>query len=356
MATGSLKTTVLPEELNSIALRLARVDECIFQVIELSAQWSFDAPVRLEQHERGGRYETVVANVRPLPPRLWLLFSEGIHHLRSSLDNAVWYLAQGEGGVTDANSWLVDMPIASSAEQFVRWAKKRSQRGLKFADPLNPVGQRIVSLQPYSDADAVIPSRLPALAFCGVESEMAHALTLLKDYSNADKHRRILVAEGGSVITSADEALLSQNLQFQRLSPGKVVGSGTLGEFRFVEMQSAALVARTGSYSALVSPGTELSLLRDYVRDTALPILLRGLYMPSAIPSQIELGDNGQDYAARIAAGSDVDAKQRFVPRQQEMFAAAEARDPELPIFVRHDPSELCELCFQPSSPVHAAS
>ena len=39
----------LPEELYPAAFRIARADECAFELAKLAAQWSYDIPLNLVQ-------------------------------------------------------------------------------------------------------------------------------------------------------------------------------------------------------------------------------------------------------------------------------------------------------------------
>lgn len=79
----------LPEQLEPAVARLARVDDCIFEMGDLSGQWSL-AGLEVRQVRRSdGRFRALVSAVRPIPPLISLLYSEAISHLRAVLDNVV---------------------------------------------------------------------------------------------------------------------------------------------------------------------------------------------------------------------------------------------------------------------------
>ena len=77
----------LPPDLVPVALRLARADEAVFEIADISSLWSMAGPLEMEQRRNGDRSTSVLTGIRPVPPRLWLLFSEAINHLRAAIDN-----------------------------------------------------------------------------------------------------------------------------------------------------------------------------------------------------------------------------------------------------------------------------
>ena len=79
----------LPDDLTSCALRLARADALAEQVGMLAATWSRAIPYRLVQERRDDVYQVLPVEARPVPPLTSLYFSEGINHVRSSLENVL---------------------------------------------------------------------------------------------------------------------------------------------------------------------------------------------------------------------------------------------------------------------------
>lgn len=60
----------LPSELEIVALRIARADECAYAIAQLAGQWSNDGPIVLDQTRAGDRFTTTVKAIRPIPPRM----------------------------------------------------------------------------------------------------------------------------------------------------------------------------------------------------------------------------------------------------------------------------------------------
>jgi hypothetical protein len=97
----------LPDQLYPVAYRVARADECAFEIAKLAGRWSFDGPLGLVQYVWQNRYSVRVDSVRPIPPRISLLFSEAVGHLRAALDNVVWFIVeQAQGPLSLPSSGL----------------------------------------------------------------------------------------------------------------------------------------------------------------------------------------------------------------------------------------------------------
>ena len=323
----------LPPDLVPVALRLARADEAVFEIADLSSLWSMAGPLQMEQRRSGDRSTTVLTGIRPVPPRLWLLFSEAINHLRAAIDNTVWALLEREHGpVEETAAPLVAMPIQADEEGFSRWWKRRGSRGLDGLVPGSQLHVRIRSLQPFVDTSSAVPSTNSLLAaIMDVEVEHAHPLSLLQAYSNGDKHRAIRVALTQSTATRMDQPFLQQQRGFSELRIGQVMASGKWGELIPIETSTAVMIQRPDPYSAIVPPATELSRIHEYVREVAIPTLTTGLVLPRLVPPHIDLGDNGETDQERLSNGRWQSATQRMDAVNQERFAAAMQADWNFP-------------------------
>ena len=74
--------------------------------------------------------------VRPIPPIVELLFSEIVNHLRSAIDNVVYYMVESMRGtpLPDGTANLVAMPIVPSAEASKTWSDRRCGRVPELSD------------------------------------------------------------------------------------------------------------------------------------------------------------------------------------------------------------------------------
>jgi hypothetical protein len=118
--------------------------------------------------------------VEPIPDDIFLLASEALHHLRSSLDNLVYDLAGSPG--LSGHSRLA-FPIVSNQPKVGSDDEKRYNRMVKGVGP---------------DAKAVIDGLQPyALRNDGEEgAQRANQLLQLATLSNIDKHRILPIGAG----------------------------------------------------------------------------------------------------------------------------------------------------------------
>lgn len=330
----------LPEQLEPVVARLARVDDAIGEMGDLAGQWSLDALELRQLRRSDGRYRTVVGAVRPIPPAISLLFSEAIGHLRASLDNVVWHLVTANrGGLDDHAARAVALPIYDDPEKFTKWATSIRKRVPELGEETSLTYERVRALQPFADA-ARIPSVSPVLAaMMGVKVEEAHPLLLLQAYSNADKHRAITLTVGRMIATTGVAPIFEQDRRFRTMDVGSVVApDGQWGTPVPIEAQPAVMVERPDPWSAAVSPATEVEHLRDWVRLEAIPRLVTGANaVGNALPVAIDLGDTGERMRDRLANPSRPSARERLAAINAERYVRAMARPVSFPEVVEEE-------------------
>ncbi|WP_431843026.1 hypothetical protein [Calidifontibacter indicus] len=212
----------LPVGLEMAALRLVRVDECIYRIGDLASQWSLENPLVLQQRRRkDGNVRAVVSAVRPVPPLAALLFSEAVH-LRSVLDNVVWFLAarvHPTEELSDSARRAIALPVHTDPNRYDKWAGARVKDGLAVFAPSHNIGARIRRVQPFADASSSVASSSEIMAYLmGAQVERAHPLQLLQGYSNDDKHRTIRIGVPRATSTRLDQPLLGQNRGFREMA------------------------------------------------------------------------------------------------------------------------------------------
>lgn len=319
----------------ALAYRLTRADECAYEISRLISTWSFEAPLSLQQrwiNKETREFEVFVAAIRPIPPMVSLLFSEGIHHVRSALDNAVWYLVALEHGqVTDRQSRQVAMPIYEDRQKYADWVAGRERAGLACYADGSVLGGRIRSLQPFVDDVERVESMGEVLsALTGTGRETVHPLRLLQAYSNGDKHRAVRVAASRGFKTTSGTPIWEQERHQRDFQVGDVLGTGKMGEPSILETNVAATIPRPAPWEAWVNPAKELGHLRRFVADIAIPTLVTGVALPAGgIPASIDLTDTGQTDGERVAAATREDAEQRFHLELSELFSRAISRAPD---------------------------
>lgn len=330
----------LPEALETVALRLARADECAFKMGVLTAKWSADGPLDLVQVRRGGHYQTRVRSMRPIPPEASLLFSEAINHLRAAVDNVVWYLVnQKHADLSSYAETLVSMPILDKPEKMESWTKKRvSNKILAFGGDTD-LGQRLRKLQPYADLDSAVPSMGEWIAtMTNQQIERAHPLSLLQAYSNADKHRAIRIALPRMFSTTDLAPLADQDLAHREIQAGDSLGPPSpWGTPSHVDTHSAAMVRRSSPFIAWVNPVKEINAIRRHLGQVVIPILLTGLEISKAFPPHIDFDDTGKTDYERIVAGTWDDADARMQANLRELLELAVNREPQVATVIDGD-------------------
>lgn len=334
----------LPTDLHPVAMRIARADECAYAMGELAAKWSFEGALDLEQVRHGDRVTTRVRMIRPIPPRISLLFSEAINHLRAALDNVIWHLVEAaQGQVTGRAATLVNLPIYDDQIKFDGWCRDRVAAGLKAFGAATDLAQRIQSLQPFVNSGSGITSTGPFLAgYTGTPLEHAHPLKLLQGYSNDDKHRAIRVAVPRSSGGRVDQ-LSAGSRAFTELRAGDVIFEGVWGEPVLIEQTIAVLISRPDPYTALVAPANEISQLTAYVAHTAVPQLVTGLSPTNStnfLPMKVDLDDSGLIDLDRLAAGDPRTAQERLRPVMNAKAMEAYARPVRFPTVVEEQSTD----------------
>jgi hypothetical protein len=339
----SVNVDWLPEELYPVAMRLARADELAYALAEAALSWSGgdddEGALDLTQFERTvGKMSLEVTAIRPVPPMAGLLFSEAIHHLRAAVDNVVFYLVTKERNepLTPRQEKQVAMLIYDDPDKYALKVKGLVKAGLDEFDPGAVLGKRIAILQPFAD-EATVTSLGPKLATLlgRVDLEGEKPLSLLQGYSNWDKHRMIRAALT-TALTQNDHDPSLRNGGMRVLEVGTVLATVPEGEPVETSVSPALQMLRPDG-KTWVALGPELDGIAAHVADVVIPILLKGLALPGALPAQVDLSDNGESMANRLAQGTAVRAHERVRPLMNEAFWKAETRPLKFPPIVRHD-------------------
>ncbi|MGA4786742.1 hypothetical protein [Nocardia sp. AB354] len=313
----------LPDELATVAFRLARVDQAAAALGEVCASWSKAGPIGMKQVERpDGRWDTVVTEIRPVPPLVSMLFSEAIHHLRAAIENTIFYLVEVERGkpLDERSASGVEMPIKDTPELFEDW-QKRTGRKLPEVAVATTIGERIKLCQPFEDTTATVPSMSPLLAeLTGAAVEYENPMKLLQRYSNTDKHRFLRPGAAQTVSMRADVPFWQTNRRFLDVKPGDLLATVDPGQPVVLELNPSVLIQRPDTVT-FVGPVAELTHLHRHVADRVLPILVKGQILTRSLPPSIDLGDSGLTAAQRIEQGEWSYADERWADGVQDRMA-----------------------------------
>ncbi|ORV94522.1 hypothetical protein AWC11_03545 [Mycobacterium interjectum] len=200
----------------------------------------------------------------------------------------------------------------------------------ELGDRSTDLYQRIESLQPYTSS-ADIPSLPPLLALLSdAQQESIHALLLLQDYSNEDKHRSVRLAVPRTIVQRSDVPFYETDRRMRPIEVGDILASVREGEPIMLESTTALIVERPGT-STWVSPTAELARLHAYVAHVAIPTLVTGTAPTDPpLPDVVDLSDNGQTLAERIKGGGHLNAHERMRIEADRLLAEHANRPPTL--------------------------
>lgn len=319
----------LPEELLPVAMRVAHADDLAYAAGLEAYLWSKSSPVSLARERfADGAERLFVEAVRPVPPKVGLLFSDAVNHLRSALDNVVFHLAQAahDDVLTEQQERAISFPIYVDQRGMDGWIKKMSRAGLPQLTGEGELGRRLMALQPFNDADRSVPTMNGWLSLMLDQPvHRAHPLVLLQAYSNTDKHRalRVAVHQG---FQSVNSAWFAGQHSRSELAVGETLFETKPGERATADLHPFVGVERPGAGGTLVGIGPELSGLERYVAHHAVPVMVTGVALEHGLPTQLDLSDTGQTMGERVAAAGYVTAHDRLSEMIRQDSLAAEGR------------------------------
>lgn len=204
----------------------------------------------------------------PAIPRDWsLILGDGLHNLRSSLDALAYALAaRNSGQPTDSHARNIQFPICDSHEEF----QKRRDSNLRR---LSAAAQAAIEImQPYHVS----------------EWGGGNPLGLLRDLSNVDKHRRLVIVllnvdVGHVVLAGHGLPTTGQREEMKRgiVSVGTVLASGHFPESVDLDSVQIATGHLGPFYSIDPMPSAGLSRLHQLIQ--YLPI-----YVEQAVMKPLE--------------------------------------------------------------------
>ncbi|WP_156417264.1 hypothetical protein [Kocuria rhizophila] len=294
----------LPEDLLPAALRLAHADAIAYEAGREALEWSRTGPVSIARRILPTGIEQVyVEAVRPVPPRISLLFSDAVNHLRSVLDNVIFHMTKTAhcGELTESQERSIAFPIFTENQSMKKWMKSMRSKGLPQLTLDSPLGERILALQPFNDSLNVVPSMSALISSMWDQRvHQAHPIILLKLYSNTDKHRSLRTAVNKGFQSIRGNHWVDDQRSLLELTVGEILGETTPGNQTIAELHPSIMVERPESNGTLVGIGPELNFLILYVAHYAVPFLVTGGPKDQGLPPQIDLSDSGELLEDRI--------------------------------------------------------
>jgi hypothetical protein len=337
MSTGDSVFDWFPHDLAYIALRLARADALQEELGRACLNWSENALELRQVRRSNGLFDVLVDQLRPIPPIVELLFSEIVNHLRSAIDNVVYFVVERERGspLPDDAAHLVAMPIVQTADALENWANRRVKKVPELGCATE-LYKRIDKQQPYRSLATVaaISAKFEKLErFIGpIELHGEHPLSLLQGYSDTDKHRAIRIAAGHTLegLNQPTARRIEPGMNFKPYEPGDVVVEGIDPRRPEVaEFQTPAFMQRPG-LGVWVSPPKELGKIHEYVAEVLIPQLITGTATSPPLPRHVRFDDTGETAEERIEAGSHETADQRLAEEVRQEFWKAYENPPRV--------------------------
>ncbi|WUT01648.1 hypothetical protein OHA46_33360 (plasmid) [Streptomyces sp. NBC_00708] len=334
MSTTAADYAWLPDHQLHVAATLAHVDQTLDRVIRMVHEYTAQEPLSLKSVVDGDRERAVVTAVAPLPEAIPRLVADALTQLRAALEHTVYaeVLHLLPRPLTAEEARRIEMPASTSPADFESWLNHPRRRGLPPLLPSAPLAQRIRALQPFHRRD---PGE--------------HPLKLLVEYTNTAKHRRPTVAAArlGAVHPDAPNPglVVSQPLE-QRPLPGSgqpihvndIIATAPRGEYIPFSIWTTVSLQRphTGIWNIAVK---ELEYLEDWVRTTAIPIIITGGREVTPLPPQLDISTGCDDLRSELLRAGATSAAERGAQRIHAAVARTNLTEVLVPL-VGDDMSE----------------
>ncbi|MFE1198142.1 hypothetical protein ACFW6E_36285 [Streptomyces olivaceoviridis] len=222
--------------------------------------------------------------VAPIPEVLSRLVADALTQLRAALEHTLYAEVEHrlKRPLTDQEARCIEMPACTESARFDAWLAHGRRRQLAPLAADSELVQRIRALQPFQRRD--------------VED---HPLRLLAEHTNLAKHRAPAVAATrlGAVYPDHQHPDVTVALPLGHnpqpghglpLQPGDILAS--VPRDTSIALSIIPTVCLQRPHTAVWHIALkELGYLEDWVRTTAIPILITGSRQDAAIPPQLDI-------------------------------------------------------------------
>ncbi|GIH02921.1 hypothetical protein Rhe02_09880 [Rhizocola hellebori] len=300
----------LPEHQHHVAFTLAHADELIYRVAQGLIDYLRPGPLELESIPDGLLCHVRVARVAPLPPSIPRLTADALTQLRAAIEHTLFAEVEHQIGrkLNTSEARRIEMPASTSSDGFSDWLRQRRRPDLPPMVDGAPLIARLRDLQPYNRRDAD-----------------NHPLRVLAEHTNLAKHRTPAVAATfvAKVIPDVEAPDISISASSdQPALAGDTLATGPLRKRIPLSIWPMVSIQRphTETWHVLIK---ELGYLEDWVRTTAIPILVTGTRDHSPLPPQIDVNIGYQNLKQALSAAGFTPAEKRS---ERKMLASI-ARD-----------------------------
>lgn len=298
----------VPDRHLQVVAAMAHADEILEEIYGLVfnyvAQPGGGLQLREERVEHVNRL--IVGRVAPVPRKLPLLVADVLVTLRGSLEHVLFAEAEylNNGPLTHNAARQVAIPAMTNSSDFMGWLKSRNKTGPDSLAEGGALVDRIQRLQPFSDTG----------------DQKSHPLARLTSYTNHFKHR-------APAVTATSVPAIYRDSELRNAEPGvanRPRTPTTVGD-TLIETPVGQRVPLTLWPSlGLNRPGTEewpllvdeLNECMDWVRGTALPVLITGGPTTNELlPARYAIDVGHHDERHAITTGSWESSHERFKQR-----------------------------------------
>ncbi|MCX5232972.1 hypothetical protein [Streptomyces sp. NBC_00233] len=309
----------LPDHQLHVVPTLAHVDRLIADVTRIVHDYTDQGPLTLMEVVHGDRTQVEVTAIAPIPELMPRLVADALTQLRAAVEHTLYAEVEHllKRPLTDQEARAIEMPACPDQTRFDTWLAHGRRRQLSPLTVGAVLAERIRTLQPFQRRD--------------VDD---HPLRLLAEHTNLAKHRTPAVAATrlGAVHPDRQHPDLTIALPLKRdpqpghglpLQPGDVLASGPRNTRIELSIYPPVCLQRphTGVWNIALK---ELGYLEDWVRTTAIPILITGSRQNTPIPPQLDITIGHSDLRRALLSAGTMPATQRGALSIQATLARRE--------------------------------
>ena len=254
----------LPDDQLHVVETLAYVDQLIGRAGDLHFAHLEAGAFEPQDIVDGATTRVRVKSVREMPAALPRIVADILNQLRSAVEHVLLVeVRRAEGrSLSPTEERALEMPTAASAPDFAAWpTSHRGRKSLTCLRPGAPMYQRIESLMPFHRRDPE-----------------SHPLRALAAFTNAAKHRAPAVAPTRIARVNSDfgdERLVPADLEVRPVRVGDVLATAPTGAVIPLSVWPSICLKHpdTGAWKVLMK---ELSIMEEWVRIAAVPVLISG--------------------------------------------------------------------------------
>ncbi|MFD5836163.1 hypothetical protein ACFWHV_21715 [Streptomyces collinus] len=316
MSTSAAHCAWLPDHQLHVVPTLAHVDQLIAHIARIVHDYTDRDPLTLAEIGQGDRIHLKVTAVAPIPEVLPRLVADALTQLRATLEHTLYAEVEHrlQRPLTDQEARCIEMPACTESARFDAWLAHGRRRQLAPLAAGAELAERIRALQPFQRRDFE-----------------DHPLRLLAEHTNLAKHRTPAVAATrlGAVYPDHQRPDLTVALPLEHnpqpghglpLQPEDILASGPRYTRIALSIVPTVCLQRphTGVWHIALK---ELGYLEDWVRTTAIPILITGARQSTTIPPQLDITIGHPDLRQALQSAGTTPAAQRGVLSMQATIA-----------------------------------